>query len=367
MRSYWEKQSFTKYDIAIIGSGITGLSTAISLKEKDSSQRIVILEKGLLPTGASTKNAGFACVGSFTEIIDDLKTHSQEDILALVNLRKQGLEILRKRLGDEAIGYKENGAYELLFDAQKETLKELENINKLLYTLFQKNVFTLVSKDFGFGKEVKYLIESSAEGEINTGKMMSALIFKAMQMGIEIKTGYEVNGWQENENNVIIQNDELEIVAKKVCVCTNAFAPKFFPEMKIKPGRGQVLITKPIENLKFKGIFHFDEGYYYFRVIDNRILFGGGRNIDFEAETSDKFELNQKIQTDLEEKLRTIILPNTAFEIDYRWAGIMAFGENKKPIIKKVSPNIFAAVKFGGMGIAIGSKAGELLSELVLC
>ena len=366
MLSYWEKKSFTNYDIVIIGSGITGLSTAISLKEKDTSLHIVVLEKGLLPTGASTKNAGFACVGSLTEILDDLKNNTGQEVIELVNLRKQGLEILRKRLGDTNIGYKENGSYELLFDENDQCLQELEAVNKMLFPLFEKNIFQVINNNFGFSTKVKKVIESKAEGEIDTGKMMRALLQKAYSLGIEVKTGFDVQEIIEKDNKVEIVNNQLTLKAKKVCVCTNAFTPKFFPNINVKPGRGQVLITKPIENLKFKGIYHFDEGYYYFRIIDQRILFGGGRNVDFDAETSDKFELNKKIQADLEEKLRTIILPNQAYEVDHRWAGIMAFGETKKPIIEQVSQKIYAAVKFGGMGIAIGSKAGEMLSELVL-
>jgi glycine/D-amino acid oxidase-like deaminating enzyme len=48
----------------------------------------------------------------------------------------------------------------------------------------------------------------------------------------------------------------------------------------LKPARAQVLITKPIDSLKIKGTFHMDRGYYYFRNIDNRVLIGGGRNLD---------------------------------------------------------------------------------------
>ena len=43
-----------------------------------------ILEKGILPQGASTKNAGFACFGSLSEIIDDLKTNSEEDVINFI-------------------------------------------------------------------------------------------------------------------------------------------------------------------------------------------------------------------------------------------------------------------------------------------
>ena len=50
-----------------------------------------------------------------------------------------------------------------------------------------------------------------------------------------------------------------------------------------------MLITKPIKNLHIKGTFHLDKGYYYFRNIDDRILFGGGRNLDFKTEETTEF------------------------------------------------------------------------------
>ncbi len=65
--SYWEQESFFKgIDVAVIGSGIVGLTAAIHLKTLEPHSRIVVLERGALPTGASTRNAGFACFGSLT-------------------------------------------------------------------------------------------------------------------------------------------------------------------------------------------------------------------------------------------------------------------------------------------------------------
>ena len=52
----------------------------------------------MLPQGASTKNAGFACFGSLSEIIDDLKSHSEEEVIQLVKKRVDGLQLLRETL-----------------------------------------------------------------------------------------------------------------------------------------------------------------------------------------------------------------------------------------------------------------------------
>ena len=83
--SYWEiKNWFSNIDFTIVGSGIVGLNTALALRERFSAAKILILEKGVLPQGASTKNAGFACFGSISEIVDDLKTHTEEEVIQLI-------------------------------------------------------------------------------------------------------------------------------------------------------------------------------------------------------------------------------------------------------------------------------------------
>jgi glycine/D-amino acid oxidase-like deaminating enzyme len=189
-------------------------------------------------------------------------------------------------------------------------------------------------------------------------------------MGVEIKTGCQVLSFEDKNNNVDVichnpvLNNELVFKTNKLFICTNAFAQQLLPQIDVTPGRGQVLITKPIQGLRFKGIFHFEEGYYYFREYKGCILFGGGRNLDKETETTTQFELNKQIQQGLLDKLEQIILPDQAFEIDMQWSGIMAFGPTKKPIVLEHSEHVFIGVRMGGMGVAIGSEVGYTLSEL---
>src|SRR5690606_33377787 len=109
--------------------------------------KILILERSFLPNGASTKNAGFATFGSLSEILSDLNTHSEEEVLSLVRKRLKGLELLRKNLGDDTIDYQSWGGTEL-FTKEQEGLfhlcvKERERINELLLPFFGKHVFTI--------------------------------------------------------------------------------------------------------------------------------------------------------------------------------------------------------------------------------
>jgi glycine/D-amino acid oxidase-like deaminating enzyme len=159
------------------------------------------------------------------------------------------------------------------------------------------------------------------------------------------------------------QKGPIDLRVKKVFIATNGFAKQFLQE-DVQPARAQVLVTKPIDNLKIKGTFHLDRGYYYFRNIENRLLFGGGRNLDFKTEETTEMDLTQLVQNKLEELLKTVILPSQKFDIDHRWSGIMGVGGQKKPIVKAVSENVFCGVRLGGMGVAIGSSIGKQLADL---
>ncbi|WP_299681710.1 FAD-dependent oxidoreductase [uncultured Dokdonia sp.] len=368
--SYWEYKSWlSAIDYTIVGSGIVGLNCALRLREKFPKARILILEKGMLPQGASTKNAGFACFGSISEILDDLTSHSEEEVVALVKQRIDGLALLRDTVEDTALGYQELGGYELFTEEDEvfyeDCLQNIDNINELLYPIFKAPVYSTKENVFGFEHIQNHYIYNAFEGQIDTGAMMERLLQLAIQKGINIMNGVQVEAFEEKENAVLIRANKFSLESKQLVLATNGFASQLGLQ-EVKPARAQVLITKPIPDLKIKGTFHLDKGYYYFRNIDNRILFGGGRNLDFTTEETTDLGQTALVQNKLEEILKEVILPNTSFEIDRRWSGIMGVGTQKKPIVKKLSHRIHAGVRLGGMGIAIGSQVGRDLADLVV-
>lgn len=371
--SYWERESFLRhYDVLIIGSGIVGLNAAIRLKEESPTLKVGVLERGLLPNGASTKNAGFACFGSVSELIEQQIKGSEEELQKLVEFRWKGLETLTNLLGKEAIRYQQLGGYEL-FEERDERLFEkcLEKIsyyNKLFTSIIGSTDIYAVSDakiaGFGLGK-VTHLIENKFEAQIDTGRMMQALLLKAQALGIVVINGVHIEGFEQNSSVSLISN-HYRFESKKVLIATNAFAQQLLPELDVVPGRGQVIITQPIPNLKIKGTFHYDKGYYYFRNIDNRLLLGGGRNLDFEGEATYEQGFTDLIQVRLETILSTVILPGVDFSIDHRWSGIMGFGKELSPILKKVQDNVYCAVRCNGMGIAMGSIMGRKAAEMLI-
>ena len=370
--SFWERKTyFEEVDFLIIGAGIVGFSSAIELKKKYPDAKILILERGYLPSGASSKNAGFACFGSVTELLDDLTKIDESKVWDTVANRWNGLQNLKQLIGEDNLELESNGSWDLIMPDEMNSISEINS--KLPYlnakieeitgekTVYQED--KKCASTFGFsGLQTSYF--NRLEGQINTGKMITRFHQLAIEKGILCLFGISVEALQSNLYNVGLQTTVGYMKVRNVLICTNGFAQQFLPNRDINPARAQVLVTTPIENLKVKGTFHYQQGYYYFRNVEDRILLGGGRNLDFIGETTTELETTSQITEALTELLKNVILPNQQFSIEYNWSGIMGVGQTKAPIIEKIDERIAVGVRLGGMGVAIGSLVGKELSEL---
>ncbi|HEY1039343.1 MAG TPA: FAD-dependent oxidoreductase, partial [Bacteroidia bacterium] len=328
--SYWELQHFfNKTDLCVIGSGIVGLNAAISYKKKFPRHRVVVLERGILPSGASTKNAGFACFGSVSELLSDLENTNEKMVWDTVELRFRGLKRLRTILGDKNIDYKNLGGFEVFdsktaFEKCMDTVphfnKQVKSITKNPATYFNNKS---IIKSSGLAR-LNYCIENCEEGQINTGLMMKNLLALAYSKGIIVLNGIDVKNIHDTKKECVLElSDGIELKSANVIVATNGFAKLLLKKKDVKPARAQVLITEEIKGLKLKGAFHYNQGYYYFRNIGDRVLFGGGRNLDIKGEETMEFGLTEQIQNKLDEMLNTMILPGKKVKVEHRWSGIM--------------------------------------------
>ncbi|MBN9351670.1 MAG: FAD-binding oxidoreductase [Chitinophagaceae bacterium] len=371
MISYWEQKTFYHHrHLIICGAGFTGLSAAIYFKRKFPGKDVLVIEKDPVNGGASTKNAGFACFGSASELLADLKKLNEEKVFHLVSERIRGLQNLRNLLGDENIGYEPLHGFELFRHNDglyENCLDHLDYLNEKVRSITGSNVYNVADKKikiFGF-ENVEHIIENEGEGQVDTGKMYLSLLQLARESGIEILNGILINRYDENDKCVILDTTYGKITGDKFLIANNGFASQILKDSHTIPARAQVLITSVIKDLKVKGSFHMDEGFYYFRNIDGRVLFGGGRNLDFETETTAELNLNEMIQAQLEKILHEIILPDDDFKIEQRWSGIMGFGDEKQIICKQISEGVFCAVRLNGMGLALSTLLGKEVAEMM--
>ncbi len=373
--SYWEKDIwFREVDYLIVGSGIVGLCTAIDLKTQEPKAKVLVVERGILPTGASTKNAGFACYGSPSELVDDLNHSGLDYILQTVEYRFKGFQRLLSLLGKEKMGYESLGGHEVFREEERPLLEEvkkhLHNLNRELKSIFGSDPFIFNKENYnnwGFNGIVES-ISLPFEGQIHTGKTIYHLEKLARELGVLCLNGLEVRSVEDVGLKAIINTNLGNISASKIAICTNGFARKLLKNEDVEPARAQVLITSEIKNLKFKGIFHMNAGYYYFRNVGNRVLIGGGRHLFRQNEHTYRMQTTAQVQKHLEKILKKYILTNQPFTVDDSWAGIMGFGSlnEKGSLVKQISRNIVCGVRLGGMGIAIGAEIGQKTSKLLL-
>ena len=377
MVSIWEKESFfAPQDIVIVGNGFVGLWSAFHLKKKKPNLKITIVDRGTIPNGASTRNAGFACFGSLSELIQDEKIMGTEKMLELVEMRYKGLQTIQKYFSKNEIDFDLCGGYELYDEidtkSSKKLIENIEYLNSLLQPITKtKQTFNLIDSkipDFGFGK-TKHLIKNKLEGYLHSGKLVQALLQKVQSMGVQVFTGTEIKTAEKINGQIELRTKpHFHLITKQLLICTNAFAKDLLPELDIVPARGQVLVTSEITNLPWRGSFHSDEGFYYFRNIGKKVLLGGARNKALAEEETTKMDISINIQEELERYLNEVVLPKQKgqYTIDYRWSGIMAMGSEKMPIIKEVQPNIFCAVRMSGMGVALAPIVGNSVATLML-
>jgi glycine/D-amino acid oxidase-like deaminating enzyme len=369
--SIWEEESFfAPQDFIIAGAGLVGLWSALEIKDKNPKAKITIIERGSIPTGASTRNAGFACFGSPSEMLHDVALLGEDKMWSIVEMRYKGISKIRKQFKDKLIAYDDCGGYECFrkdIDNVEEIASSLPSLNKGLKRISgEKNSFTFCNR-----KLVKYnfsgfdaMVENKYEGGLHSGKLVQALIRIVQSAGVQILYGIELTGWQDEGNKISIKSTKYSFVTNKLIICTNALSAKLMPEFNLKPARGQVLVTSPIKGLKMSGTFHYDKGFYYFRNLGKRVLIGGARNTAFDQEETTDMLVTDNIQQKLEQFLSEHILKGTSYNITHRWSGIMGLTQTKLPVVEQIGKNIIATIACNGMGVALSPVIAEKVADL---
>ncbi|MEJ7739993.1 MAG: FAD-dependent oxidoreductase [Chitinophagaceae bacterium] len=372
--SIWELESFYgTRDVIIAGSGFAGLWSAYHLKKRNPACNILIIDRGAFPEGASTRNAGFACFGSATELLDDIEMMGEEKMIELVSMRYEGLRMINKLFRKKQIGFARYGGFELISEQQfssPELLKQqLDRLNGLLSRITgKKHVFRLANKKiaaFGF-QQVSQLIENKLEGQLHAGKLVQSLLQGVHSLGVTVLNNIELKAFEPAGDQLILHtNVSKPLSARQLLLCTNSFTTELLPDAEIFPARGQILLTAPIKNLAFTGSFHYDRGFYYFRNLDGRILLGGARNKAFEEERTREHGVSEIVQYELERFLREVIIPKQSFRVEHRWSGIMGMAPQRLPAIRRVKQNVFYLGGLGGMGVALAPLMGKQVAELM--
>jgi glycine/D-amino acid oxidase-like deaminating enzyme len=374
--SVWEKESFYEAcDVLIVGAGLLGLWTARELKIKDPKLKVTLIERSPVPTGASTRNAGFACFGSPSEMIHDLTMMPADTMWGIVEMRFKGIQKIRQTLTDEQTGYEPLGGYECFLpgNLDKELLdNKLEEINAGMKIITgEQDAFTDASAkmtDYGL-RGFTLMLENRLEGGLHSGLMVESLTGLVKKSGVRILNGFSLDHYETSPLGATVFNEKGgHIKSKLLLLATNAFLSVQAPQLSIVPARGQIILSPPIEGLALRGTFHFDGGYYYFRNLGNRVLLGGARNASFDTEQTIELETTEFVKGKLYEFLQSHIPQAAQFPLDAfeSWGGLMAMHSSKQPVLKQIEPGVWAAMCCNGMGVALSPVFSENVAASII-
>ncbi len=373
MLSYWESTTFLRpADVVVIGAGLTGLQAALAIKRREPQRDVLVVERGPIPHGASTRNGGFACFGSPTELLADLDAYGVESMLETVRQRYAGVFALEKNFAQRSIGWDKTGGYEVVDAPETEAMlrERLPALNALLAG---------VTGEPATWREVpgegthRLTLFNPCEAQLHPGLLVTRLLEDAQREGVRLLFGAEVTQLGAAAGAVDVELAGLGTLrAGQALIAVNAFARKLLPDdfpERIRPVRNQVLLSRPLEDFHLRGCYHYHEGYVYFRNVGpDRLLIGGARHVTGPDSETEEFGYNPVPVAFLLEKLRQWYPERRWEEADFpvRWSGILAQGESKTPILRFAEEGVLVAGRLAGMGVALSADLARRAADLLL-
>ena len=382
--SYWEATHWpSEVEVAVVGGGIVGLQSAIQLATQRPEWKIAVIERSDPPAGASTRNAGFACIGSLTELAEDITDIGFDATIDLVKRRLAGLHLLRDTLSDKALAYEGCGNIEWFRTEDQDSFQRALNLLPKVNAALQE---ALSIAESVFSNDTVYLqstklsglgaIRNSLEGQLDPGKMMRGLQAKAAALGVQYIHS-DVAGIEGSAPDYHLElRGRHPLRTKQVVLATNAFTAAL-AETQIRPALNQVIVSSPIKHLAWTLPMHLDRGYGYIRRIGNRVLVGGFRHLVGASAKTSQFGLDARLGAHLRGVLQEVLpkgyridatehSENESVRIEYEWSGVLGLGPNRNPRAIRDKHGIIHAAGLGGMGIALGSLLGREAAQLVL-
>jgi gamma-glutamylputrescine oxidase len=370
--SFWEKDTYLRpVDYLIVGAGITGLNAAISIKGRHPDAEVLVVEQGMRGDGASYRNAGFACLGSPTELLADLAHLSEDKVWAITRMRYEGLQMLLTRVSPAALGLVWCGGLELFAKGEapqlEQVLDHLPGLNRAMaHITGHPTHFELAAYHSLPFHQLAGAIHIRYEGRLHPGKMMEALLASALQQGVRVLNGARVSAWEELPGHVEVHTADGRVLRTQYLGwATNGFSRDAGLQLPVYPARNQVYLSSPFQGLSWDHCLHYHQGYVYARRVGDQLLIGGARHSALDTEAISKPGLTPGIEHWLHEwAVRHLGLPPDQ-PFASGWSGTMGVGVEKGPLLHTIGNRIGVAVRLGGMGVAMGTLVGDQLANLM--
>lgn len=363
-------------DLAIIGGGFTGISTAYYVSQRLPQHRIIVLEAASLANGASGRNGGLAL-----HWVNGVDNHDPDLTRRIYKLTDDGLTAMRGLIEQHQlpVEHRFDGTLTLhtsqaRAEAAHAEVEYLRGLGIPVRFLQRDQVARQFAAQGVYGATLE-----PETGQINGAQFVRGMRPVLEERGVAFYEQTPVLRIQASRE-VRLTTPQGEVRAQAVVLATNGYTSKlgFFRDA-LFPLHSSVFATAPLTvaqqtELGWRGYAGFaddlDRISYGSLTPDGRLVFGGGSNQSyaylFNNRTIWPEEAARRAQAAIARTLSGYFPGAPALPIAQRWSGVLGITLNRQPLWGRRGEynNIYYALGYCGHGVTLANLAGEFLADL---
>ena len=335
-------------EVVVVGGGVTGCSCALTLAA--AGVRVRLLEARAIASGASGRNGGFALRGGAMpynaarrELGAGLARHYWE-------LTEQALARLAALAGDAFV---QTGSLRLAADEGEREALRAEYDALVAEGFAAEWVDELPAPLDGLFHGA---VVHPTDGSLRPARWVRRLAMLAADAGAEVR---------EHERAQSLES----LGGAQVVVATDGYTGGLIPflDERVRPTRGQVLVTEPLVKMLYPRPHYARHGFDYWQQLpDGRLVIGGQRDASLDTEWTAAEETTPAVQERIEALVETLVGVRPG--VTHRWAGVWGASPDGRPLVGRVPAldGVWVAAGYSGHGNVIGFLAGDLVARAIL-
>lgn len=337
-------------EVEIVGGGVTGCACALKLAE--AGVRVRLHEAREIAGGASGRNGGFALRGGAMAYDVARRELGRDRARAYWQLTEGTLDRLESLAAD---AFRRVGSLRLaLDDAERDEIRaEREALRADGFAVEWLEPDELAPPLRG---RFAAALEHPPDGALQPARWVRRLAAQAAAAGAELR-----------EHSRVVSLGDLS--ADRVVIATDGYTHGLVTELdaRIRPTRGQILVTEPLPELVFTKPHYARQGLdYWQQTPDRRLVVGGRRDAALDEEWTATEAVTPAVQGRIEAFVRELL--GRSPRITHRWAGIWGGTADLLPLVGPLGDDdrLWVSAGYSGHGNVLGLACGELVARALV-